>query len=97
LVEACIGLAVPGRPIRSLVAEDRSAAGVRDQTGPEPHRAALGPRTIQDQRSAADNHGQPRTTTPQVNLSVGWLRDRLDLAYNDEVMALRVGYNGSML
>jgi hypothetical protein len=27
--------AVPGRPIRSLVAEDRSAGGVRDQ-GPEP-------------------------------------------------------------
>ena len=34
LVEACIGLAVPGRPIRSLVAENRSAEGVRDQTGP---------------------------------------------------------------
>src|SRR5215211_5040030 len=31
-----IGLAVPGRPSRSLVAEDRSAAGVRDRTGPEP-------------------------------------------------------------
>jgi hypothetical protein len=31
-----IDLAVPGRPIRSLVAEDRSARGVRDQTGPEP-------------------------------------------------------------
>jgi hypothetical protein len=31
---AVIGLAVPGRPIRSLVAEDRSAEGVRDQ-GPE--------------------------------------------------------------
>jgi hypothetical protein len=27
-----IGLAVPGRPIRSLVAEDRSAGGVRDRT-----------------------------------------------------------------
>jgi hypothetical protein len=34
--EACIGLAVPGRPIRSLVAEDRSAGGVHDRTGPEP-------------------------------------------------------------
>jgi hypothetical protein len=34
---ARIGLAVPGRPIRSLVAEDRSAAGVRDRTEPEPH------------------------------------------------------------
>ncbi len=31
-----IGLAVPGRPIRSLVAEDWSAGGVRDRTGPEP-------------------------------------------------------------
>jgi hypothetical protein len=31
-----IGLAVPGRPIRSLAAEDRSAGGVRDRTGPEP-------------------------------------------------------------
>jgi hypothetical protein len=30
-----IGLAVPGRPIRSLVAEDRSADSVRDRTGPE--------------------------------------------------------------
>jgi hypothetical protein len=29
-IEAVIGLAVPGRPIRSLVAEDRSAEGVRD-------------------------------------------------------------------
>jgi hypothetical protein len=26
---------VPGRPIRSLVAEDRSARGVRDRAGPE--------------------------------------------------------------
>jgi hypothetical protein len=32
-VTAGIGLAVPGRPIRSLVAEDRSAVGVRDRTG----------------------------------------------------------------
>jgi hypothetical protein len=31
-----IGLAVPGWPIRFRVAEDRSAAGVRDRTGPEP-------------------------------------------------------------
>jgi len=28
-----IGLAVPGQPIRSLVAEDRSAGGVRDWAG----------------------------------------------------------------
>jgi hypothetical protein len=31
-----IGRAVPGWPIRSLVAEDRSAGGVRDRAGPEP-------------------------------------------------------------
>jgi hypothetical protein len=43
MVEACIGLAVPGRPIRSLVAENRSAGGVRNQTGPEPQRSVLGP------------------------------------------------------
>jgi hypothetical protein len=33
-VRALIGLAVPGRPIGALVAEDRSG-GVRDRTGPE--------------------------------------------------------------
>jgi hypothetical protein len=33
--ETGIGLAVPGRPIRARVAEDRSAEGVRDRTGPE--------------------------------------------------------------
>jgi hypothetical protein len=32
-VTALIGLAVRGRPIQSLVAEDRSAAGVHDRTG----------------------------------------------------------------
>ena len=31
-----IGLAVPGRPIRFLAAEDQSAEGVRNRTGPEP-------------------------------------------------------------
>ena len=31
LVKVCVGLAVPGRPLRSLVAEDRSVAGVRDR------------------------------------------------------------------
>jgi hypothetical protein len=34
MVEACIGLAVPGPADRSLVAENRSAGGVRDRTGP---------------------------------------------------------------
>jgi hypothetical protein len=31
-----VGFAVPSRADQSLVAEDRSAAGVRDQTGPNP-------------------------------------------------------------
>jgi hypothetical protein len=45
MVCARIGLAVPGRPIRSLVAKARSAAGVRDQTGtgtPDAHEIAHG-------------------------------------------------------
>jgi hypothetical protein len=33
---AMIGLGVPGRPIRFLVAEDRAPEGVRDRMGPEP-------------------------------------------------------------
>jgi hypothetical protein len=33
---ARIDPAVPDQPIRSLIAEDRSAAGVRDRPGPEP-------------------------------------------------------------
>jgi hypothetical protein len=57
LVEACIGLAVPGRPIRPLVAEDRSAEGVRDQTGPDP-RSALGPHPM---GKTADNSGHERS------------------------------------
>jgi hypothetical protein len=43
-------------------------------------------------RTGAANHqgpavsnGQPQTTTPQVNRPLGWQRDRLNLAYNDEV------------
>jgi hypothetical protein len=45
-VMAGIGLAVPARPIRSLAAEDRSAGGIRDQTGPKPdaHEVAHGTR-----------------------------------------------------
>ena len=61
-----IGLAAPGWPNRSLVAEDRSAEGVRDQTGPEP-----GPRWV---RAGGRTDGQQRTPVvtegseePQVN------------------------------
>ena len=53
------GLAVPGRPIRSLVAEDRSAGGVRDRTGPDQPRGHI--RATND-RIAADNTGQHRLT-----------------------------------
>ena len=45
---ARIDLAVPGRPIRSLVAEDRGAGGVRDRTGPEPGAHELANETVQD-------------------------------------------------
>ena len=30
--QGLIGLTMPGRPLRSLAAEDRSAAGIRDRT-----------------------------------------------------------------
>jgi hypothetical protein len=43
-VQARIGPAAPGRPIRPLVAEDQSAEGVRNWAGPGNHRwSALGP------------------------------------------------------
>jgi hypothetical protein len=35
-------LAVPGSPILSLAAEDRSAGGIRDRTGPEPRSVRAG-------------------------------------------------------
>jgi hypothetical protein len=68
-----IGLAIPGRPIRSLVAEDRSAGGVRDRTGPEPQ---PGPRWghiwATNDQITADNTGQHRvgiraTTAPRCH------------------------------
>jgi hypothetical protein len=62
IVEACIGLGVPGRPIRYLVAEDRSAGGVRDRTGSEPAVAhwcwfVVGPHGIGKRRSWAGTSG----------------------------------------
>jgi hypothetical protein len=53
VVKAHIGLAVPGRPIRSLVAEDRSAAGVRDRTEPEPDAHAVAKSTTDSPRSSS--------------------------------------------
>jgi hypothetical protein len=63
LHSAMIGLAVPGRPIRSLVAGDRSAGGVRDQTGPEPQ---PGLRWAAPHMGHTDNHGHQRTMKPKV-------------------------------
>jgi hypothetical protein len=54
LPEAVIGLAVPGGPIGSW-SWRTSAAGVRDQTGPEPR---PGPRSG---RTPPGPHGQPRS------------------------------------
>jgi hypothetical protein len=45
-----------GRPIRSLVAEDRSAAGVRDRGNSNP----LDPRWV---RAATVHYGHPRSPT----------------------------------
>ena len=59
MVQASIGLAVPGRPIRSLVAEDRSAGGVRDHTGPEAVRAAR-------HLDHADNQGHKQRMNPEA-------------------------------
>jgi hypothetical protein len=59
---------MPGRPIRSLVAEDRSAGGVRDRTGPDPtpSKAAmeLGHLGATAEGSAADNHGHSWSVIP---------------------------------
>jgi len=53
VVKAHIGLAVPGWPIRSLVAEDRSAAGVHDRTEPEPDAHAVAKCTTDSPRSSS--------------------------------------------
>ena len=50
---ARIDPAVPGRPIRSLVAEDRSAEGVRDRTEPEPDAHAVAKSTMDSPRSSS--------------------------------------------
>ncbi len=67
MVEAYIGLAVPGRPLRSLVAEDRSGGGVRDQTGPEPQWSALGPHDSGNPGFSAGTSGHDRRMNLQVD------------------------------
>jgi hypothetical protein len=67
-LEACIGLAVPaGRSVP--LAEDRSAAGVHDPTGPEPWCwSVLGPQPRGD-------HGQQRAgavTRRSLKSQVAW-------------------------
>jgi hypothetical protein len=56
--------AVPGRPIRSLVAEDRSAGGVRDQRGPKARVCSrLAHETVrhwQEQRGTASRGGEAK-------------------------------------
>jgi len=57
--KACIGLAVPGRAIRSLVAEDRASeasATSRDRT----QRSALGPRDTGNPGFSAGMSGHER-------------------------------------
>jgi hypothetical protein len=60
---------MPGRPIRSLVAEDRSAVGVRDRTGPEPtgtrwvHAEPAG-RGVQRARAVTTGAKEPQVRPP---------------------------------
>jgi hypothetical protein len=61
MVMALIGLAVPDRPIRPLIAEDRSAAGVRDRTDRSVHGAVPGPAA----ESGAER-GRPATPGARV-------------------------------
>jgi hypothetical protein len=69
-MEALTGLAVPGRPIRSVAAEDRSAAGTATGRG---RRTFAGPCSVRTRRRA--NHGQRarvvtgRSLKPQVAAS----------------------------
>jgi hypothetical protein len=53
---------VPGRLIRSLVAEDQSAEGVRDRTGPENPRSVLDPCRTGDPRTRVVASGHQGTT-----------------------------------
>jgi hypothetical protein len=83
-VKAGIGLAVPGRPIRSLVAEDRSAAGVRDRTGPEPRtcsrRAHETVRHWEEQRGTVTRGGEAKT---QLGSPVRYHTDTSERRSND--------------
>jgi hypothetical protein len=73
---ARIDLAVPDRPIRSPAAEDRSAEGVRDRTGPDSW-SVLGPwRTGTIGAGAVTNgHQGPRGTAGRPASSSGSLHD----------------------
>jgi hypothetical protein len=67
VVQACIGLAMPGRLIRSLVAENRSAEGVRDQTGPEPN----GPRWVRGALGVGGHERSPAASGTRRQLTYG--------------------------
>ena len=55
-------------------------------TGPVLRVPCLGRAGAAVHPGSAVSSGQPRTTIPQVNPPIGWQRNLLDLAYNDEVM-----------
>jgi hypothetical protein len=57
------------RARRSQDSRCNSRRSPRGRSRPDTIGAALGPRTIQDQRLPAD---KPRTMTPQVNPPAGW-------------------------
>ena len=57
-LHACIGLAMPGRTIGPWSQKDRSAGGVRDQTGPNNALVSAGSAV---DRLTMDNSGQERT------------------------------------
>jgi hypothetical protein len=59
-------LAVPDRPIRSPVAQDRSAEGVRDPTEPETLGSALDPHGIGNRWSSAGRSGHDWRNESQV-------------------------------
>src|SRR5215217_7472779 len=86
--QVSIDLAVPGRPIRSLVAEDQSAGGVRERTGPDP-RSALGPSRTGTTRARAS----PTVTSGEEKLHVGRLQLRQDARRRpaDQVVVPTVG------
>jgi hypothetical protein len=76
MVEACIGLAVPGRPIGPWSRRTGAPEGVRDQTRPDP-RSARGPwRTgTRGARAVTNGHQRPREPAGRPACSSGSSHD----------------------